>query len=139
MENKTPLFLQFFVSEDGKNGEWWFPKGVVENEDASLEDRAKQEALEEVGLEVKIVKGIGDNTYSFYWDRDNIKFTKTVHYFLAESISTHVELAKYSKEKFEKETFREFRWSTVDVAINMTKHLREKELLKEAAEILSKE
>lgn len=39
-EIKTPLFLQFYVSDDGKTGEWWFPKGIVENTDKNYEYRA---------------------------------------------------------------------------------------------------
>ncbi len=131
-DKKTPLFLQFFVSENGKSGEWWFPKGVVEPTDNNYEQRAVQETREEVGLEVDIITKLSSNSYIFYWDNGKTKFTKTVHYFLAKSASKDVELAKYSTEQSEKDQFKEFTWSSIQEAINKTNHVREKEILLEA-------
>ncbi len=130
--SQIPLFLQFYVSEDGKTGEWWFPKGIVEKIDRNFEDRALQETKEEVGLDVELLTRLSSNTYVFYWDKGKIKFTKTVHYFLAKSLSNNVELAKYSTEQSEKDHFKEFSWSQLEDAVNKTKHEKEKELLKEA-------
>ena len=106
LDDDTPKYLQFYVSQDGKSGEWWFPKGIVESEDKSLEERALREVKEEVGLDVKIITPLKSNSYTFFWDKNKTKFKKTVHYFLAKSNSIDVQLAKYSKEKDEKDSFK---------------------------------
>jgi len=132
LDDDTPKYLQFYVSQDGKSGEWWFPKGIVENEDTSLEERALKEVKEEVGLDVKIINTLRSNSYTFFWDKNKTKFKKTVHYFLAKSDSKDVQLAKYSNEKDEKDSFKEFSWSNLAQAISKTNHIAEKEILIEA-------
>lgn len=74
MEKDEPLFLQMYVTPSGKNGEWWFPKGIVEPEDKNdYEFRAKQETKEEVGLEVMLLGKLPSNEYTFYFDLKKIK------------------------------------------------------------------
>jgi 8-oxo-dGTP pyrophosphatase MutT (NUDIX family) len=61
---------------------WTLPKGTPEAGE-SREQTALREVGEETGLAVRIVRPIGDISYSFV--RDGTRYTKTVHYYLMEA------------------------------------------------------
>lgn len=63
------------------NGNWTFPKGIVEKEE-SLEDAAKREIFEETGLKnLTLIQSLTPIEYMY---QRNGLIQKTVHYFLFE-------------------------------------------------------
>jgi 8-oxo-dGTP pyrophosphatase MutT (NUDIX family) len=65
------------------DGSWVFPKGTP-TEGESLEATAVREVREETGLDVRIVRPLGEMTYSFVASGERIH--KVVHFFLMEAI-----------------------------------------------------
>jgi 8-oxo-dGTP pyrophosphatase MutT (NUDIX family) len=65
------------------DGSWVFPKGTP-TEGESLETTALREVREETGLDVRIVRPLGEMTYSFVAGGERIH--KVVHFFLMEAI-----------------------------------------------------
>jgi 8-oxo-dGTP pyrophosphatase MutT (NUDIX family) len=61
---------------------WVFPKGTP-TAGESLEETALREVREETGLDVKIVRPLGEMTYSFAAGGDRVH--KIVHFFLMEA------------------------------------------------------
>lgn len=90
------------------DGSWVFPKGTPAHGE-SLEQTALREVREETGLDVKIVRPLGDMTYSFAASGERIH--KVVHFFLMEATGGDPSLhdAEYD----------EVRWVTVGEARRM--------------------
>ena len=65
------------------DGSWVLPKGTP-TEGESLEATARREVREETGLDVRIVRPLGEMTYSFVAGGERIH--KIVHFFLMEAI-----------------------------------------------------
>lgn len=66
-----------------KNGNWTFPKGLIEKGEA-FRETAVREIGEEVGITtLKFIKGLASVDYLYKWEGNLIK--KTVHYFLFEN------------------------------------------------------
>ena len=63
------------------DGSWVFPKGTPTHGE-SLQQTALREVREETGLDVKIVRPLGEMTYSFAASGERIH--KIVHFFLME-------------------------------------------------------
>lgn len=61
------------------DGSWVFPKGTPAA-DESIEETALREVREETGLDVRIVRPLGEMRYSFIADGERIR--KVVHFFL---------------------------------------------------------
>jgi 8-oxo-dGTP pyrophosphatase MutT (NUDIX family) len=64
------------------DGSWVFPKGTP-TAGESLEETALREVREETGLDVNIVRPLGEMTYSFAAGGDRVH--KIVHFFLMEA------------------------------------------------------
>src|SRR3982074_1545483 len=64
------------------DGSWVFPKGTP-NAGESLESTALREVREETGLDVQIVRPIGEMSYSFAAGGERVH--KVVHFFLMEA------------------------------------------------------
>lgn len=90
------------------DGSWVFPKGTPTHGE-SLEQTALREVREETGLDVKIVRPLGEMTYSFAASGERIH--KIVHFFLMEPTGGDPSLhdAEYD----------EVRWVTVPEARRM--------------------
>lgn len=130
-----PLFL--LIQRGDPYNDWVFPKGVIEEEE-NPKQTALLETFEETGLKVKIIKQLTSNFYQFYWDLTNNKFNKTVHYFLAESSSQKTSFDHMPRGDEESKTFKQIKWFNLEEAVNIVKHIQEKELLKEASKDLLK-
>lgn len=64
------------------DGSWVFPKGTPAAEE-SIEETALREVREETGLDVRILRPLGEMTYSFVAGGERIH--KVVHFFLMEA------------------------------------------------------
>jgi 8-oxo-dGTP pyrophosphatase MutT (NUDIX family) len=65
---------------------WCLPKGLVDKGETP-EVTAVREVREESGLSGKILEKLGDITYWYYIQGENIKCRKTVHFYLMEYVS----------------------------------------------------
>lgn len=90
------------------DGSWVFPKGTPAAAE-SIEETALREVREETGLDVRIVRPLGEMTYSFVGGGERIH--KVVHFFLMEATGGDPSLhdAEYD----------EVRWVTVPDARRM--------------------
>ena len=83
-------------SDDGKEV-WALPKGAKEP-DESPEQAALREVREETGLDAEIVEAMEPITYWFAWAPEQVRYRKTVRYFLmrhtgGDPVSDGVEVA----------------------------------------------
>lgn len=79
---KTAGNLNFLLLKD-QNGNWTFPKGLIEP-DEDEKEAAKREVGEETGItQINFFKELKPVQYWYRWESDLIK--KTVRYFIFES------------------------------------------------------
>jgi 8-oxo-dGTP pyrophosphatase MutT (NUDIX family) len=70
-----------------KNGTiFTLPKGAID-EGESIDETALREVREETGVNGEIEEELGNVSYWFYAKGENIKYKKTVHYFLLRYVS----------------------------------------------------
>lgn len=68
---------------------WTLPKGMIDKgEDVSV--AAVREVKEETGLVGNIVDELGESSYWFYQREKNVKYKKTVHYFLMKHVGGEI-------------------------------------------------
>ena len=104
---------------------WALPKGTPDSGE-TLEETALREAREESGLEVEIEDALGAISYAFV--RRNVRFHKTVHFFLMRPVGGALE--EHDAE------FDEARWVQLEEARELLSYPTEKLVLERAAEIL---
>jgi 8-oxo-dGTP diphosphatase len=90
-----------------KGGKFWcLPKGLVDKGETP-EVTALREVREESGLSGKILDKLGDITYWYYIQGENVKCRKTVHFYLMEFVSGNT-----SQHDFEVDDAEWFRLDT---------------------------
>ncbi len=115
--------------------EWIFPKGGVETGER-IEETAIREVREETGLEeFEIITDLPVIKFTYFADQQQIKFYKSVHYFLAKYKSGNINLYKNPDPGDTKEHVK-ISWIPVSEAINKVKYLQEKALLRKVQEII---
>ncbi len=112
-----------------KNGNLWtLPKGLIDNGEKS-EDAAVREIAEETGLSGSIIDFIEDKSFWFYNKDKNIKFKKTVAYYLLKY--TGGDVGNHSWE------VDEAKWFPIDAAIMKAFYKTDKAIIQKAKGLLS--
>jgi 8-oxo-dGTP diphosphatase len=114
------------VSVKGGNV-WCLPKGLIDKGEVP-EKTALREVKEEAGLKGKIVKKLGEITYWFYIKKENVKYKKTVHFFLMEYESGDI-----SNHDWEVDNAA---WFSINEALRKATYKGEKEIIQKAKDIL---
>jgi 8-oxo-dGTP pyrophosphatase MutT (NUDIX family) len=104
---------------------WALPKGTPDSGE-TLEETALREAREETGLRVEIEEPLRAISYAFV--RRNVRFHKTVHFFLMRPVGGALE--EHDAE------FDEARWVQLEEARELLSYPTEKLVVERAAEIL---
>lgn len=110
-------------------GHWDFPKGHVEESDASRHDTARRELAEETGIsKIEIIEGFEDRTsYSFRHKGKRIE--KQVFWYIALTDSLEVDLSNEHLQHI---------WLDWDAADDLMSHEESREVLRAAREFMRK-
>jgi len=106
------------------------PKGTIERGETK-EEACVREVLEETGYNTKIVKYLGNHTFTFDW-KDGKKYEKNIHYFL-------MKRADDFEEKTQREDNEDFNniWLPFKDAYKLLTHDDMKNALKKAHDFLN--
>ncbi len=106
---------------------WTLPKGIIDKGEQP-EAAAIREIREETGLTGKIVGPLDKKSYWFYLKDENIKYRKTVAYFLVEYVSGAIGNACPEVD--------EAQWFPMDDAMKKLSYKSDREVLNKAAKLL---
>lgn len=104
------------------------PKGTVD-EGESLPETAIREVREEAGVNGVIEKEIGNVSYWFYVKGENIKYKKTVHYYLLQYLNG--DTSDHDAE------VEDAVWIDLDEAMKVVVYKTDREILQKAKNMLS--
>lgn len=106
---------------------WCLPKGAIDkNED--FQTAAVREVREETGLSGEVIDKIGKISYWYFSKDENVRFNKTVYFYLMEYKSGNTD--EHDQE------VDESRWFLIDEAINKLTYKGEKEILQKARQMI---
>lgn len=106
---------------------WALPKGTPDAGE-TLGETAVRETREETGVDVEIEQPIRAITYFFV--RGQIRFHKTVHFFLMRPIGGHIDDHDHE--------FDEARWVPIDEAPHLLTHETERAVVDAATKLLAR-
>lgn len=124
IKNGKVLLIKNAALRDPNKAYWGFPKGHI-NPGEKSEAAALREIKEETGIEVEIVKKLGDSRYIF--TKDGEKIFKVVVYFLFEYVSGDL--------KAQDLEVLEVKWADPEEAMEKLSFTKDKEFLQKALEI----
>ncbi len=109
---------------------WCLPKGAIDkNED--FQTAAVREVREETGLSGEVIDEIGKISYWYFSKDENVKFNKTVYFYLMEYKSGNTD--EHDQE------VDDAQWFLIDEAINKLTYKGEKEILQKARQMIETE
>ncbi len=109
---------------------WCLPKGAIDkNED--FQTAAVREVREETGLSGEIIDEIGKISYWYFSKDENMRFNKTVYFYLMEYKSGNTD--EHDRE------VDDAQWFLIDEAINKLTYKGEKEILQKARQMIETE
>ncbi len=115
IENGKPVYLLLYSNY------WGFVKGLVELGE-SEEETAKREAQEEAGIKIKILPGFKDKVnYMYKFEGELI--SKEAVFFVAQALSNDVKISHEHND---------FKWVSLEKALQIMKHKNQKDMLKRA-------
>lgn len=106
---------------------WCLPKGLVDKGETP-ETTALREVKEESGLTGKILDKLGDITYWYYIQDENIKCRKTVHFYLMEYVSGDTDQHDFEVDEAE--------WFPLETALQKISFRGDRQILQMADERL---
>ena len=102
---------------------WTLPKGLLEGRETA-EQAALREITEELGVVARIEADLGTRTYWYSSKGENVKYRKTVHYFLMAYLS---EASVKQDEEVEA-----MGWYPIEEALFRTTYRSDREIIAEA-------
>ncbi len=105
------------------------PKGAID-EGESIDETALREVREETGVNGEIEEELGNVSYWFYAKGENIKYKKTVHYFLLRYVSG--ETSDHDSE------VEDAVWVDLDKAMGLVIYKTDRQILHKVKNILSR-
>ena len=115
-------------SSGGKRVRWSLAKGTPDAGE-SLEETALREVREETGLEVEIDSPLGAIEYWFAGREPDIRYHKTVHFYLMVPIGGGIEL--HDPE------FDVVQWFSSDEALSVMAYANEADVMRRALSVIS--
>jgi 8-oxo-dGTP diphosphatase len=114
----------------GERGRWQLPKGMID-EAESIEAAAMREVREETGLDTEMVRSVDKVEYWFYSKSRGrgIRFHKVVHFYLLRCLSGDV--------RDHDDEVNEARWFEINEAIEALTFPNEKNIVQQAAEMIT--
>ncbi|MCX7703688.1 MAG: bis(5'-nucleosyl)-tetraphosphatase [Planctomycetota bacterium] len=117
---------KFLLIHSSEHSYWSFPKGVIDEGENEIKT-ALRELKEETGItNVRIIEGFKTINRYFY-TRQGERISKTVSYFLAETVTDKVTLS-YEHDNYT--------WAEPETALQMLPYPSLKRVLKEAVDFL---
>lgn len=113
--------IKVLICKDAGYQKWVLPKGVI-NRGEAVEETARREVREEVGVTAQIINSLGEEKY-VYMARD-VRVFKAVHYFLMEYQS--------GSEADHDHEMTEVRWVSLSEAISLMGYKGAQDVLKRA-------
>ena len=108
---------------------WCLPKGAIDkNED--FQTAAVREVREETGLSGEIIDKIGKISYWYFIKDKNVKFNKTVYFYLMEYKSGSTDAHDQEVD--------DAQWFPIEEAIGKLAYKGEKEILQKARQMIEK-
>lgn len=121
-------FETALIATKGKNV-WTLPKGIIDKGELP-EDAAIREIREETGLTGRIMSPLDTKSYWFYLKNENVKYRKTVIYFLVEYDSGTICNTCTEVD--------EALWFTFDEAMKKLSYKSDREILQKATDLLGR-
>lgn len=118
--------IQVALVGNSSRNTWYLPKGGLAKGE-TIEQAATREVTEETGLQVRLVKPIRPIEYWFHVRGARVH--KTVHYFLMEPTGE----GDFSQRDWEND---QAGWFELDDALAVMSYENEKEIVREAADML---
>jgi 8-oxo-dGTP pyrophosphatase MutT (NUDIX family) len=119
-----PEDVRLWLTLLSRKGHWDFPKGHPEG-DETLDEAARREVAEEAGLtsaDVEFIEGF-ETTVSYVVAKQTRRFFKTVHYFLARSLTATVALS---------DEHTDYAWLDLEKILDRLTHENARELVRRA-------
>ncbi len=121
INNGQVLIIKNAAMRDKNKAYWGFPKGHI-NPGEKSEEAAIREIKEETGVEVEIVKKLGESRYVF--TKDGEKIFKLVVYFVMNY--------KSGELKPQQDEVLEVKWVELEEALKILSFKKDKEMLQKA-------